>query len=114
MFGTRSPRPSVLGLERFEEARSLLRKTIPVARRVLGESHQLTLKMRWTYARSLYTDTGATLDDLHEAVTTLEESKSIARRVFGGEHPATVEVERILRAAREALAAHETPPAGSG
>ena len=27
------------GLKRFEEARSLLRKTIPVARRVLGNSN---------------------------------------------------------------------------
>ena len=31
---------------RFEEAKSLLRKTMPVARRVLGESNDLTLKMR--------------------------------------------------------------------
>ena len=27
---------SLIGLERFEEAKSLLRKTVPVARRVLG------------------------------------------------------------------------------
>ena len=33
-------------LKRFEEARSLLRRTIPVARRVLGESNEITLKMR--------------------------------------------------------------------
>ena len=51
-------------LERFEEAKSLLRKTMPVARRVLGESHELTLKMRWIYAAALYRDDGATLDDL--------------------------------------------------
>ena len=32
-------------------------------------------------------DTGATLDDLREAVTTLEELERTARRVFGGAHP---------------------------
>ena len=35
---------SLKELGRFEEARSLLRKTIPVARRVLGEGDRLTLK----------------------------------------------------------------------
>ena len=33
----------------------------------------LTLKMRWIYAKALYKDPGATLDDLREAVTTLED-----------------------------------------
>ena len=60
-------------LERFEEAKALLRKTMPVARRVLGESSETTLKMRWTYAAALYNNTGATLDDLREAATTLED-----------------------------------------
>ena len=41
------------GLKRFEEAKSLLRKTIPVARRVLGESHDLTLRMKRNYAAVL-------------------------------------------------------------
>jgi len=41
-----------------------LRKTIPVARRALGENNELTLKMRWIYAIALYKDT---LDDLCEA-----------------------------------------------
>ena len=35
-----------------------------VARRVLGESHEVTLRMRWSYAQTLYKDDGATLDDL--------------------------------------------------
>ena len=41
---------NLLDLRRFEEAKSLVRKTLPVARRVLGESNELTLKMRWSYA----------------------------------------------------------------
>ncbi len=37
-------------LKRFEEVKAFLRKTIPVARRVLGESNEVTLKMRVLYA----------------------------------------------------------------
>ena len=36
---TTTRRPLPLRLQRFEEAKSLLRKTMPVARRVLGECH---------------------------------------------------------------------------
>ena len=92
-------------LRRFEEARSLMRKTIPVARRVLGENDDLTLSMRTTYARALYRDAAATLDDLREAVTTLEETARTARRVLGGAHPLTAGIERCLLKARAALRA---------
>ncbi len=95
-------------LEHFEEARSLLRKTKPVARRVLGEGHRLTLKIRWIYARALI-NAGGTLDDLHEAVTTLVESERTARRVFGSAHPLTEGIERDLQTSRAALRARETP-----
>ena len=80
---------------------------MPVARRVLGESNILTLKMRLSYARALCKD-GA-LDDLREAVTTLEETERIARRVFGREHPRAKGIEQELRKARAALRACETP-----
>ena len=100
-------------LERSKEARSLLRKTIPVARRVLGENDDLTLKMRRNYAQSLYKDASATLDDLREAVRTLEDVERIARRVLGGAHPLTSAIELNLQNARAALRAHEeTQPSG--
>ena len=100
---------SLKSLERFEEAKSLLRKEIPVARRVLGESHEITLRMRWHSARALYEDDSATLGDVREAVTTLEETRRIARRVFGSTHPHLHFIERYLRNARAALRARETP-----
>ena len=43
----------LVDLKRFEEAKSLLLKATPLARRVFGESHELTLKMRWIYAQTL-------------------------------------------------------------
>ena len=82
---------------------------MPVARRVLGENDYRTLTMRSNYARALYNDPDATLDDLHEAVTTLEDSERIARRVLGGSHPTTGGIERHLRDARAALRDRETP-----
>ena len=87
-----------------------MRETIPVAQRVLGDSCDVTLRMRRTYGQSLYMDDGATLDDLREAVTTLEDAERIARRVLGGAHPLTTEIEQALGDARAALRARETPP----
>ena len=98
-----------MDLQRSEEAKSLLRKMIPVVRRVLGESNDLTIRMRCHYARTLYLDEGATLDDLREAVTTLEDAERIARRVLGGANPITTGIEGNLRDARAALRARETP-----
>ena len=100
---------SLLTLERLEEARTLLRKSISVARRVLGGNDDLTLRMRFNYARALYFDAGATLDDLREAVAMLAEMTPIARRVFGAVHPSTAAHELALRQARAALRARETP-----
>ena len=100
---------NLLVLQNFEEAKSLLRKTVPVARRVLGESADTTLRLRWTYADALYSDPAATLDDHSEAVRTLEETAPAARRVLGGAHPVTTGIEGALRDAQAALRARETP-----
>ena len=89
----------------------LLRKMMPVARRVFGESHQTTLTMRWIYGEALYQDPGATLDDLREAVTKLEDLAPIARRVLGNSHPTVRSTEFGLRKSRAALHARETPSA---
>ena len=94
-------------LQRPKEASSVLRKMMPVAQRVLGESHETTLRIRLTYARALYKDSAATLDDLREVVTTLEETAPIARRVLGSSHPVVVHIEKNLGCARETLRAHE-------
>ena len=99
----------LLQLRRFEEAKTLLRKIMPAARRVLGESRELTLLVRWNYAQTLYKDDGATLDDLREAVTTGEDIARIARRVLGDAHPLTSVMERHLRNAQDALYARGLP-----
>ena len=91
------------------------RKTVPVTQRVLGESDELTLRMRWNYASSLFATPGATLQDTREAVAILEDIEQIARRVLGGAHPVTVGIETNLgrsREAREILRAREASEPG--
>ena len=93
----------VASLVRFDEAKALLRRMIPVARRAVGSSHITTIRMRCHYARALYEDPAATLDDLREAVTTLEDVERTTRRVLGGAHPIVAQVEDCLHKARAAL-----------
>ena len=81
---------------------------MPVARRVLGGSNELTLQMRWIYARTLYEPDVATLGDIREAVSTLEDAGRIARRVLGSAHPNAAGIEGELEDARAALGARET------
>ena len=69
--------------------------------------------MKMNYASELSLDSGATLDDLREAVTTLENTERTARRVLGGAHPPTAAFEGTLQDARAALAAREGGDASS-
>ena len=103
---------SLIYAQRFEEAKSLMRKRMPVTRRVLGESHECTLKIRWNYAQGLWKDPAATLDDLREAVTTQEEIERTAQRVLGGTHPDTRGIAVGVRKARAALRAREAQSSG--
>ena len=82
---------------------------MPVARRVLGEGNDTTLRLRCIYGQSLYGNDVATLDDLLEAVATLEDAGRTAQRVLGGTHPVAMGIEAALRRARTALRAREAP-----
>ena len=98
---------SLMTLKRFKEAKALLRKTMPVAQRVLGESHEVTLKLLWIHVEMVYKDDSATLANLRKAVNTLEDAARTARRVLGGAHPSTMGLETSLRNARAILAARD-------
>jgi len=98
---------SLMNLKRYEETKTLFRKTLPIVQRVLGENNELVFRIKKLYAEALYLDTGATLDDLREAMTTLEETARTARRVLGGAHPMTGAVESKMRDAQAALRARE-------
>ena len=83
---------------------------MPATRRVHGDRHIITLKLRINYAKALYHDSAATLDNLREAVTTLEDTERTARRVFGGTHPTVVDIENDLRMSRVFLRSREAQP----
>jgi hypothetical protein len=83
-----------------------------VARRVLGENHEDTLRLKWIYATALCRDDGATLAELREAVTTLEAVEQNIQRVFGRAHPLTGGIGGDLRNARVALAARDVEALG--
>ena len=101
---------ALVEMQRIKEAKPLMRKTIPVVRRVLGENNEVTLRMRWTYAKALYASPGATLDDLREAVATIEDTERTSRRVLGIAHPYERLLVGFLQNARAALSAREAQP----
>ena len=71
-----------MDLHRYAEAKALMRKTTPVARRAFGDSHDLALQTRRNYVRTLFRDPSATLDDLRESLEMLEDLERTARRVL--------------------------------
>ena len=98
---------SLLEQNRFKEGKALLRKTLPVVRRVLGDTHEFAFRTRGIYALALYQDPAATFDEMREAVGTLEEIERTARRVLGGAHPLVPDIEHDLRNARAVLRTNE-------
>ena len=95
---------SLLDLKRFEEAKSLLRKAMPVARRVVRREcrdyAQDEVVLRAVLCKD-GNDDSVTLDDLREAEL-LEDTARTARRVLGGAHPITPSIELALRCAQGA------------
>jgi tetratricopeptide (TPR) repeat protein len=99
---------SLVELERFKEAKKLMRKTMPVARRALSDEHDLTLNLRKVYAESLYLDASATRGDVAQAVAIYEDILPRVRRIFGKDHPNWRHFPKLLEGAREKLASFDT------
>jgi hypothetical protein len=109
---------SLLGLERWEEAKTLLgEKLLPAARKSLGADHNLTLRLGQNLADALYSNPERTRDDLRlnqhrslrrrdpllntgddllEAETIMKHVVERRRRVFGPAHPDTRRAEKML------------------
>ena len=85
----------LLELQRFEEAKKVLRRTVPVARRVLGAEHALTLSLREDLSRATL-EGESSGEEKREALRMLEELAGVMRRVLGPTHPDTLRVQREL------------------
>ena len=89
---------------RSQRAKFLLRKLIPVGRRVLGESHEQMVRMRLLYAMCLSDDDAAPRDDVAEATSQLEELLRTAQRIYGPANPLVKHIKGTLEYAQKKLA----------
>ena len=85
---------------RFKEAKRILRKGIPVARRVLGPEHDLTMSMREDLCRATL-DGDSAANEKREALRALEDTVGLMRRVLGAQHPETQRAQVTLESYRE-------------
>ena len=92
----------------YKEAKSLLHKHIPVARRALGNEHDLTLDLRNLFARAIYRDTNSSRVHVHEALAIAEDVLRTTQRVFGTSHPYSRGSRKDLESARMRLADDES------
>ena len=91
---------TLLELQRFEEAKRVLRKVAPVARRVLGTEHELTLSLREDLCRAIL-DGEPTANEKREALEMLKDTAGAMRRVLGPDHPDTLHAEKVLKSNEE-------------
>ena len=82
-------------MQRFEEAKRVLRKVIPVAQRVLGTQNELTLSLREDLSRATL-DGESSAEEKREALRVLDEVAGVMRRVLGPTHPSTLHAQRQL------------------
>ena len=93
---------SLIDIKRFEEAKRLLRKMTPVARRVLGAENKITLSMREDLSRAIL-DGDSSANEKRQALRTLEEVAGVMRRVLGPAHPETLHAQEELGIYRQKL-----------
>ena len=86
------------------EAKALLNDYMPLAARIHGPNHEMTMRFRGAYAYVLWDDPAHTLDDCLESVAIYEDIERFYLRQLGENYPETLNVRRELEAAREQLA----------
>ena len=84
------------------ERQSFARKQSRVARRALGPDHEITLRLRSQYARSLLIRSSTPpRSDWLEAIEVAEDVVETSRRVLGTSHPLTMHFQEMLERAKE-------------
>ena len=96
---------ALLEVERFSEAKALLRKYVPKARRALGPSHPVMLALSEKLVQALYEDCAERplddyIADMTEAVEILAKDERTTRSVRGSDHPEAQRVADLLRRMR--------------
>ena len=91
---------TLLRQKRFKEAKNVLRKVAPVAPRVLGNEHELTLSLREDLSRATL-DGGSSANEKRKALQMLEDTAAVMRRVLGPAHPDTLRAQESLEEYRQ-------------
>ena len=91
-----------IDLRRFEEAKSLLRKTIPVARRVFGGESGRVLSLREDLCRATLAGDSSSKEK-RKALQMLEDTVAALRRLFGLLHPETQRAQGLLEKWRKTI-----------
>ena len=94
---------SLIILDLFADATALVNETLPIARRVCGDAHDLTLGHRYILPRSIVLNPDATQDNLRVAKEELEDLLPTTRRIFGNSHPRVELVRNLLDMANRRL-----------
>ena len=94
---------NLLDLKRFEEAKRLLRKVMPVARRVFGTEHERTLSLQEDFARAMLLGDSSP-EEKRNALLVLEDTLGVMRRVLGKSHPECMRVQGALLASNRRFA----------
>ena len=98
---------------------SFARKQSRVSRRALGPDHEITLRLRSQYARSLLIRSGpeqestAPRSDWLEAIEVAKDVVETSRRVMGTSHPVTTHFQDMLERAKELVRSATSTPAGA-
>ncbi len=71
----------------FTDAAALVNETLPTARRVCGDAHDITLGLRFLLTRSIVLNPDTIQEDLRGAKEELEKLLRTTRRIFGDSHP---------------------------
>ena len=88
-----------------------------MSRRVLGPDHELTLRLRSQYARSLLIRSGPEQEstvprsDWLEAMEVAKDVVETSRRVMGTSHPVTTHFQDMLERAKELVRIATSTPA---
>ena len=95
---------SLVHTRQLTEARSLMRKYLPIARRVLGLDHEITFGLIENLAGAIFENALAPREDLVEVDEILTKQLKRLRQVLGAAHPATQRHENHLKKIQERLA----------
>ena len=90
---------SLIKLDLFAEATALANETLPTARRICGDMHDVTLGLRYMFPRSIVLNPDATQEDLRGAKEEAEDLLRTTRRIYGQSHPRVQLVRELLEMA---------------